>query len=108
MNFFIISIMLLFLTTSCSTRTVVEGEILLSERVYEENGYYYDLSPPNTKVTYTGTCIFYHHDTGGQKKGTATVLNGLPHGIWKYWDVEGNFEYALHFDNGKLVKRELP
>ncbi len=100
-------VLLLLLFTACSKRTVVEGEILLSEVVYEENGYYYKLSPPNTKLVYTGTSISYHHGNG-QKKGSSTVVDGLPHGIWKYWDRDGNFEYALHFDKGKLIKRELP
>lgn len=102
----VIFVLLLFLVSACfSGREKAEGEILLSEVVYEENGIYYKLSAPNTKKTYTGVTKSYY-DSTGVLKGEVGVLDGLPDGAWNYYKEDGTKDYTLFFDNGTLITSE--
>lgn len=100
----IFSLLIILTIYSCTQhREKAEGEILLSEVVYEEKGVYYKF--PNTKETYTGSLQFYY-DLNGAVRGEVTLLNGLPDGKWKYYHNDGSEDYTLYFDNGKLLTTE--
>ena len=99
-------IAIIFFTISCSdSRAKVDGELVLSESVYEENGIYYQHTSNHKKVKYSGKCVFYWH-RNGNKKGIAIFENGLPEGHWEYWNEDGSKRLDLYFEEGKLMNKK--
>ena len=96
----------LFLLYSCAESRIMDPqELVLSESVYEENGFYYKHAVNHKKIKHTGKCLFYWH-SNGNKKGIAILENGLPHGHWEYWNEDSSKRLNLYFEKGKLIKKE--
>jgi hypothetical protein len=104
----LLSIGFLLIITSCSQyREKDIDELVLSENVVEKDGFYYEGDcEVHAKEKFTGECKFYH--SNGKIKGVVFIKNGLPTGIWQYWDSIGIKTLEIHFDKGQLIKKVKP
>lgn len=95
---------LTFLLTSCS-RTKDPDEIVLSEMIFEEDGFYYfvNCSDHSNYQKFTGIDTCYYDN--GNIKSIFKIKNGRPNGHWIKLNQNGTIKIDLYFKNGELIKK---
>ena len=93
-----------FLLTSCS-RTKDPDEIVVSEMIFEEDGFYYSVNCSEhlnyQKFTGIDTCYY----DNGNIQSIFKIKNGKPNGHWIKWNQNGTIKIDLYFKDGELIRK---
>ena len=90
-----ILLLALFLLVS-HTWAVCQPDRIMFQKLTDKKGLVY---APGQKKPYTGTVFANYKNRGRRLRGE--YKEGLPHGIWTYWNEEGRKERTESYKKGK-------